>query len=119
MKKRLSLDESTDSTDAIWSHARELLRALPRRRALTKRVGLSLLSLKPIGGWQGHLFNQAGEDPHKESRDDRHRRLDAALDSLRARYGFGRVLRGSSAPLLEDHHLGEDGFELRTPSLNQ
>ena len=119
MKKRLSLDESTDSTDAIWNHARELLRALPRRRALTKRVGLSLLSLKPIGGWQGHLFNQAGEDPHKESRDDRHRRLDAALDSLRARYGFGRVLRGSSAPLLEDHHLGEDGFELRTPSLNQ
>lgn len=119
MKKRLSLDESTDSTDAIWSHARELLRALPRRRALTKRVGLSLLSLKPIDGWQGHLFSEADEDPHKESRDDRHRRLDAALDSLRARYGFGRVLRGSSAPLLEDHNLGEDGFELRTPSLNQ
>lgn len=119
VKKRLSLEQGTDSTDVIWRHALELLHALPKRRALTKRVGLSLLSLQPISGWQGHLFSEAQEDLHEKSRDDRHRRLDVALDSLRARYGFGRVMRGSSAPLLEDHHLGEDGFELRTPSLNQ
>jgi hypothetical protein len=53
------------------------------------------------------------------SHTDRHRRLDAALDALRARHGFGRILRGGSAPLLNDHDLGDDGFELRTPSLNQ
>ena len=119
MKKRQALEEATDSTDSLWRHARELLRALPRRRALTKRVGLSLLSLQPSGGWQGHLFDETGSDPRGTSRADRHRRLDAALDSLRARHGFGRVLRGSSASLLGDHTLGKDGFELRTPSLNQ
>ena len=119
MKKRQALEEPTDSTDSLWRHARQLLRALPRRRALTKRVGLSLLSLQPSGGWQGHLFDETGCDPQGTSHTDRHRRLDAALDSLRARHGFGRVLRGGSAPLLSDHDLGEDGFELRTPSLNQ
>ena len=119
LKKRAALEEPTDSTDTLWQHSRELLEGLPRRRALTKRVGLSLFNLQPSGGWQGHLFNGGGEDARGVSHADRHRRLDAALDSLRARHGFGRILRGGSAPLGDDHDLGEDGFELRTPSLNQ
>ena len=119
LKKRSALEEPTDSTDSLWQHSKELLESLPRRRALTKRVGLSLLNLQPAGGWQGHLFNEGGEDPRRTSHADRHRRLDVALDSLRARHGFGRILRGGSAPLGDDHDLGEDGFELRTPSLNQ
>ena len=119
LKKRSALEEPTDSTDSLWQHSKELLESLPRRRALTKRVGLSLLNLQPAGGWQGHLFNEDGEDPRRTSHADRHRRLDVALDSLRARHGFGRILRGGSAPLGDDHDLGEDGFELRTPSLNQ
>jgi len=119
LKKRSALEEPTDSTDSLWQRSKELLESLPRRRALTKRVGLSLLNLHPAGGWQGHLFNEGGEDPRRTSYADRHRRLDVALDSLRARHGFGRILRGGSAPLLDDHDLGDDGFELRTPSLNQ
>ena len=118
LKRRAALEEPTDSTDALWQHSKALLLSLPRRRALTKRVGLSLLNLKPAGGWQGHLFDEAG-DGQRTSHADRHRRLDAALDSLRARHGFGRILRGESALLGEDHDLGEDGFGLRTPSLNQ
>ena len=50
---------------------------------------------------------------------DRSRTLDRVLDELRARQGFGRVLRGTQAPLSETHPLRPDGFRLRTPSLNQ
>ena len=53
------------------------------------------------------------------TRADRQRRLDGALDRLRGKLGFGRILRGPSAPLAETHPLRADGYRLRTPSLNQ
>jgi hypothetical protein len=123
--RRRALPAPSDSTDELWRHARALFRGLPRRRALVKRIGLTLVDLTPRTGWQGHLFDGAG--PAGEARElaggptrvDRHRRLDAALDRLRERHGFGRVVRGASLPLIATHPLGPDGFRLRTPSLNQ
>lgn len=109
-------------TDALWRHARGLLRALPRRRALVKRVGVALLELRPAVGHQGALFSDPLRDHPPgagDSGDDRQWRLDRALDDLRRRHGFGRVLRGASLPLVERFILGPDGFRLRTPSLNQ
>jgi hypothetical protein len=78
--------------------------------------------------WQGRLFSDPigdrpghpGSDHHEPaSRADRQRTLDRALDALRAKHGFGRLLRGTSLPLAKTHALGPDGFRLRTPSLNQ
>jgi len=117
----------TDSTDELWQHACTLLRAFPRRRALVKRVGVTLFNLGPLGGWQKRLFSDPGRDRGTGasvrgatgSRADRQRRLDRALDELRRRHGFGRILSGTSYTLKEDYPLGEDGFRLRTPSLNQ
>ncbi|MDP6408663.1 MAG: hypothetical protein QGI46_04745, partial [Planctomycetota bacterium] len=60
-----------------------------------------------------------GRGGARGSRRDRHRRLDRALDTLRTRLGFGRILRGGSFPLTETCELEADGFRLRTPSLNQ
>lgn len=117
---RRALPHPTDSTDELWKHARALLAALPRRRALVKRVGLSLLELEQRTGWQRSLFDEgASPTDAAATRTDRHRELDRTLDELRARLGFGRVLRGSSAPLLGRCELERDGFRLRTPSLNQ
>jgi DNA polymerase-4 len=124
---RRTLDRPSDSTAELAGAARELLCSLPTRRALVKRVGLTLAPLAPRGGWQGHLFDEGGaaEDAAqtasgaRASRPDRHRRLDDVLDRLRARVGFGRVLRGASAPLARTHQLERDGYRLRTPSLNQ
>lgn len=118
---------ATDSTDALWRHARALFRGLPRRRALVKRLGVTLLELTPAAGWQRSLFDAphasdpAPESPgeHAETRADRHRRLDALVDDLRARHGFGGILRGASLPLKETHPWTGDGIRLRTPSLNQ
>ncbi|MBL8860557.1 MAG: DNA polymerase IV [Planctomycetes bacterium] len=114
-EQRTKLDPPTDSTAELLARAQQLLGALPRRRALVKRVGLTLEQLEPAHGWQRHLL----EDDGREARADRERRLDAALDVVRARHGFGRILRGASLPLAATHPLEPDGFRLRTPSLNQ
>lgn len=127
---RRSFETASDSTDELWRTARELYRSLPRRRALTKRVGITFDRLTRSSGWQGRLFDDSpGEAPgeaarseqrtSERSRADRQRSLDRALDELRAKHGFGRLLRGSSLPLKATHELGPDGFPLRTPSLNQ
>ncbi|MDP6538425.1 MAG: DNA polymerase IV [Planctomycetota bacterium] len=140
-RRRRAFEHPENATDALWSHARALLRSLPRRRALTRRIGLSLFGLSPGAGWQGSLFSAPRSDlggdggggargsrrdrgvggggGARGSRRDRHRRLDRALDDLRGRLGFGRVLRGGSFPLTETCELEADGFRLRTPSLNQ
>ncbi len=117
--------EPSASTRELWRHARELLRSLPRRRALVKRVGVTFLALRPATGHQGQLFSDPqrdhapGSPGAQGSHADREHRLDRAIDELRRRHGFGRVLRGSSLPLIERFPLGPDGFQLRTPSLNQ
>jgi DNA polymerase IV len=114
--------QPTDVTDLLWEHARDLLRGLPRRRALVKRVGVALLGLREAEGHQGQLFSDPDRDRAPErggSRADRAARLDRVVDELRRRHGFGRLLRGSSLPLSEGFELGEDGYVLRTPSLNQ
>ena len=134
VERRRTLAAATDATDEIWHCARELYRELPRKRALVKRLTLKLSNFGHAAGWQGRLFDE-GDEPRATSknlldapceskgpgtsRPDRQRRLDAALDQLRKRHGFGRILRGTSTPLEKTHPLGEDGFRLRTPSLNQ
>ena len=120
LAKRALLSEATDSTDALLCHARALFSQLPRRRALVKRIGITLHGLAAKSGWQGQFFS----DPRKDARSsashaDRQRAVDRALDSLRAKYGFGGLLRGASLPLAVDHARTRDGFVLRTPSLNQ
>ena len=118
-RKQRKLTVPCDGTLALVEHARKLLTELPRRRALVKRVGVALTGLGETAGWQTNLFNDNAEDEAHNARDDRHRRIDSAVDDLREKLGFGLVLRGSSMPLIETHPLDEDGFELRTPSLNQ
>lgn len=112
----------TDVTDTLWEHARKLLGELPRRRALVKRVGVALLDLRAGGRRQGWLFS----DPERDrpptaggSRVERSARLDRVVDALREQHGFGLIVRGSSLPLAERFEQGEDGYILRTPSLNQ
>jgi hypothetical protein len=124
LERRERLASPSDATDALWHHAQRLLRSFPRRRAHVKRVGVTLTDLVPLVGWQQELFGPAADTRATSrgaagSRADRHRRLDRALDLLRDKHGFGRVLRGTSFQLARTHELGPDGFRLRTPSLNQ
>ena len=124
---RAKLSPPSACTDALAARALELLRSLPRRRALVKRVGLELSGLVRVDVRQGTLFDleapatdaaRDGEDA-RPRRDERLHRIDAAVDRLRARHGFGGVLRGTSFVLAEGRETTRDGFVLRTPSLNQ
>ncbi len=120
--RRRKLDPPSDSTDELIDVALELLRSIPRRRALVKRVGLTLMRLRPAGGWQGRLFSEGDEGSAEAtgaSHADRQRTLDGVLDTLREKHGFGGILRGDSALLQKDHLWTADGLKLRTPSLNQ
>jgi DNA polymerase-4 len=118
--RRRALAAPSDTTDELSRAALELYRSLPRRRALLKRLGVAFHGLARAPGWQGQLFSgEDARDEHDSSRADRHRRVDRALDALRVRLGFGRILRGTSTPLAASHPLEADGFKLRTPSLNQ
>ena len=120
--RRRALARPSDATAELTALALELYHSFPRRRALLKRIGVSFHGLAAAPGWQGRLFSDeepALERSHDASHADRHRRLDRALDELRKKHGFGRILRGTSTPLAESHPLDEDGFRLRTPSLNQ
>jgi DNA polymerase-4 len=124
LSARKRLRPTTQDTATLLDQARILLHSLPQRRALVKRIGISLLLLKKSAGHQGELFSNSEEHPESEtnsraSRGDRQAVLDRTLDELRERHGFGRVLRGDSLPLLTSHPLNQNGFVLRTPSLNQ
>jgi DNA polymerase-4 len=127
-RTRKRLPEPSAQTGALWNHARDLLRSLPRRRSLVKRVGVSLIGLRTSTGYQGSLFSDPESDRALQvavgsqapaSRADRDQAIDHVLDDLRERHGFGSVLRGATLPLGTDHERGADGFRLRTPSLNQ
>lgn len=117
--RRKTLEPPTDSTDELIEIARGLLASLPRKRALVKRVGLTFHRLRRTTGWQGRLFSDPEGDRGGSSHAERHRTLDATLDRLREKHGFGGVLRGDSALLKNRHAWKRDGLELRTPSLNQ
>jgi DNA polymerase-4 len=125
LEKRVKLAEPGAATDVILRRVIGAWRELPRRRALVKRVGITLVGLTRSTGVQHTLFDDRTLDTvppdtkARESRTDREQRLDEALDALRAKHGFGRILRGSSFPLKTNHELERDGFRLRTPSLNQ
>ncbi|MBM3976874.1 MAG: DNA polymerase IV [Planctomycetes bacterium] len=131
--KRRALATPSDCTAELARAALRLLRELPRRRALVKRVGVALHGVQPSTGWQGTLFSAQLDEPSGDranerapdvagptgSQLDRQRRADRALDALRERHGFGRVLRASQLELGRRYELGRDGYTLRTPSLNQ
>lgn len=123
LEQSRSLEAPSDGTLEIGNLALAIYRALPRRRALVKTLGLSLTRFSPRAGWQRQMFDEQQDGglaaARGASRRDRQRELDRLLDALRERHGFGSVLLGASLPLKETHPLGPEGFKLRTPSLNQ
>jgi DNA polymerase-4 len=105
-----TLREATHATGTLRAIALELLARLATRRVLVRRVGLSLSALEPASPAQATLF---------EDGEARRARLDRAVDAIRARHGFGRLVAGPAVELLGKLENPPDGFVLRTPSLTQ
>ena len=106
-----TLVRGASCTDVLWPVAGELLDSLRTRRVLVRLVGVTLTGLCSAGGAvQGELFGGGDEGG---------RRLFAAIDRIRRRHGFGKVLYGASSDLLGSLEQVRDGFRLRTPSLTK
>jgi DNA polymerase-4 len=101
----------TDSTLGILRYLRHLWSEMPHRQAEIIQVGLVLSRLLPAASHTPDLF-LSGEN------EDKHKRLDVALDSLRSRYGRDVVHLGSvseakdSAPMrISFTHIPDIGLE--------
>ncbi len=110
-EQQRSLTQASDRTDELQELARSLcLRLLDERRVLVRLLGVSLGTLLPRVGAQGELF--AAEEERRGG-------LFAALDRVRGRHGFGKLVLGNANELLGRLPNGDQGFRLRTPSLSK
>jgi DNA polymerase-4 len=103
------LPAASDRTGELLALLHALLEPALTRRVLVRFVGVTLAPLDHAALSQGSLFDAA---------DRARRRLDAAVDRVRARHGFTKLLLAGEAELLGALPVGRDGFVLRTPSLS-
>ncbi len=97
-----TLEESTDRTDLIWDAARGLFRAWTFRPV--RLVGVSLSRLDEAG--TGSLFDQQGDEAP-----GRRRRLDAATDAIRDRFGGEAIGRTSASLSTERSRRRSEGAD--------
>ncbi len=90
--------------------ARRCLERAWSRRLLLRGLGVRLSRLVPAG--------EAAQDGLWDRSPGKSLHLEKALDRIRERHGFGRVLRGRESLLLGRLPSGREGFRLRTPSLS-
>jgi len=113
----------TDSTFTLMHLMERLWRERPEAGCLILKVGVVLTRLCEPGNHTPDLFQDvtaSGDDVAAGSRNEieKHQRLDAALDKLRARYGrkviyFGSVQEGrDAAPMrISFTHIPDAGLE--------
>jgi DNA polymerase-4 len=106
---RRRLPEVSDVDADVLRLVRTLWPLCWKRRVRVRLVGVTLHGLEPRASGQLDLL----------ARLDRGRHLDDALDRIRARHGFGAVVRGRAIDLLRDTPASARGFRLRTPSCSR
>ena len=93
--------------DAVWP----LFSRLHDRRVKIRRVGVDASGLVFGPDRQPTLFDA--------DRKERYARLAGAVDAIRRRHGFHRIVQGPSVGLLKRLEQNEHGFVLRTASLTR
>jgi DNA polymerase-4 len=106
-----SLLRASDRTEVLLQLAIGLLRHLDTRRVLVRFVGVTLGKLTAQVLSQGELFRQKLEE--------RRQGLDRAVDSVRHKHGFGKLVVGPAVGLVGKVAQDANGFRLRTPSLSK
>jgi DNA polymerase-4 len=84
------------------------------RRLFTRRVGIRL-----VGVTLGNLKNYVDHDSFFEDRIEKNRKLLKSLDFARGKEGFFSLTTGRTFTLSGRYKKGDNGYELRTPSLSQ
>jgi len=87
--RRLTLPRATDQTAEVWAAAATLFDAWRAQQATPVRlIGMGVTGLTTPAGQQLELFGQTDSE--------RQRRLDQAVDSIRARFGSDAIRRGGT-----------------------
>ena len=107
---RRTMPQPTACDKEVFEVVQELLGQLHRRRVAVRHVGIVLSRLVRADS-HPRLF-----EPHVEAHN---RRLHAAVDAIRDRYGHAAVVAGKSIDLLGHLEQNDYGFVLRTPSLTK
>ncbi|NLF30199.1 MAG: DNA polymerase IV [Planctomycetes bacterium] len=107
---RKSLPEATVRDADLYEAVLSLLRRLHTRRVQLRHVGVVLSGLGPADA-SGTLFDTPAETAD--------RKLHAAVDAIRDRWGHAAVVKGDSIELLGRLRQDDNGFVLRTPSLTK
>lgn len=81
-----SVDEATNQTMKIYEVCQELFRAFHQDKPV-RQISVSITNLEEESSMQLSLFDQ---------RKFEQRRLDAAIDSIRKKYGYSAIYRGIS-----------------------
>ncbi len=106
-----ALGEPTDLERVLYERARPLFERLNDRRVRIRRVGVEAQSLVFRWAEQEQLWDL---DRRRSSA-----RLTRAVDAIRRRHGFHRIVQGPSIALLGKLPQTEHGFRLRTASLTR
>ncbi|MEM1331642.1 MAG: DNA polymerase IV [Planctomycetota bacterium] len=92
-----SLDERSDTTDAIWAAARSLFDTWAQSGFRSVRlIGVSVSHLGEPGGEQAGLFEQETQRTNAAA--------DAALDAIASKFGTGAIKRGRSLASPSSRH---------------
>ena len=88
--RQRTLDAATDTTRRVYELSKQLLRELWQDRKPLRLMSITLSDLAEGEEGQISLFQAEGADQ------ERHRKQDAAVDSIRKRFGYGMIQRGSA-----------------------
>jgi len=110
-EKAAALGEPADDAHALFAGAAPLFRRLHDRRVRIRRVGVTGQGLVFTAARQQSLFDAA--------RARRGAALAGAVEQIRRRHGFHRIVQGPSVALLGRLAQNEHGFVLRTASLTR
>ncbi|MDA1195729.1 MAG: DNA polymerase IV [Planctomycetota bacterium] len=106
---RRRLPEASDRDEDVLTLVRALWPLVWQRRVRLRLVGVTLHGLERKAGGQLDLLATI----------DGSRHLDAAVDAIRDRHGFGALVRGRAIDLLPRLASDQAGFRLRTPSCSR
>ncbi len=103
-----SLFFATQDSAELFSAARRLFEEIRLRRIRIRHVGISVNHIVPLNQ-QGFLFNEQS----------RHEALNAAIDELRARFGFMTLLPADTLQLKDKYRMDAHGYILHNPALTR
>lgn len=103
-----SLDFATQDSSKLFSAARTLFEEIRLRRIRIRHVGISVTQIVPLNQ-QGFLFNEYS----------RRQALTAAIDELRARFGFTALLPADTLQLKRKYRMDAHGYILHNPALTR